>query len=95
MGILRKVLLVPQPKKYLISEGQLAWKIGWAVNTKNIWKRAVNDEGEVLIEGILDDCNLYVIDPAYFPDISEVMHMEVVEENETTTVWWTWLRRRK
>ena len=49
MGIPRKVLLVPQLKKDLISEGQLAREMEWSVNAKGDWKRVLNDDGEVLI----------------------------------------------
>ena len=36
VGILCKVLLVPQLKKDLIPEGKLAREMGWAVNAKNL-----------------------------------------------------------
>ena len=55
VGILRRVLLVPQLKKELISEGQLAREMGCAVNEKDDWKRAINEEGDVLIEGLIQD----------------------------------------
>ena len=88
VGILRRILLVPQLKKDLISAGQLARETGWAVNAKYLWKRVINDDGEVLIEGLIqDESNLYVVDPAYFPDNSEALHVEVVDELEATTAF--------
>ena len=53
VGILRKVSLVPQLKMDLKYEGQLAREIGWSVTAKGLWKRVLNDEGEVLIEGVI------------------------------------------
>ena len=67
VGILRRVLLVPQLKKDLISEGQLAREMGWSVNAKGLWKPVINEEEDVLMEGnIVDDSNLYVVNPANF-----------------------------
>ena len=81
MGILRKVLLVPQLKKDLISVEQLAREMRWSVNAKGDWKRVLNYEGEVLFEGmIVDDNNLYVVDQAYFVNNVEALHMNIVAE---------------
>ena len=86
VGILWRVLLVPQLKTDLMSEYRLAREMGWAVNAKNLWKRVINDDGELPIEGlILDESNLYVVDPACFPDNSEEPHVEVGDEIESTT----------
>ena len=38
--------MVPELKKDHISEGQLAREMGWAVNAKDFWKRAINDDGD-------------------------------------------------
>ena len=85
VSILRTVLLLSQQKKDLISEGQLAREMGLAVNAKNLWKRAINEEGELLIEGlILDEGKLYVVNPTYFPANSETLHAEVVNDLKAT-----------
>ena len=88
VGILRKVLLVPQLKKDLISECQSAREMGLAVDAKYLWKRAINDEGDALIKGLIqDESNLYVVDPAYFSDDSEALHVEAIDELEVTTAF--------
>ena len=67
VGVLRRVLLVPQLKKDIISEGQLAREMNWTIIAKGSSKRVMNEEGDVLMEGyILVDSNLFVVDPAYF-----------------------------
>ena len=87
MGILRKLLLAPQLRKDLISEGQLAQEMGWAVNAKGLWKRVLNDEGEVLMEGMmLDESNLYMVDPAYFVDNLEALQVELASAIDRSTV---------
>ena len=41
-----------------------------------------------LISGlILDKSNLYVVDPAYFPDNMEAFHVEVADEIDSTTLF--------
>lgn len=82
VSILQRVLFVLQLKKDLISESQFARKMGWAVSAKNLWKRVIiNDDGEFLIEElIMDESNLYVVDPAYFPENLEALHVEVEDE---------------
>ena len=40
VSILRRVLFVPQLKKDLISEGQIAREMRWSVNSKGLWKRS-------------------------------------------------------
>ena len=82
VGILRRVLLVPQLKKDLISEVQLAREIGWSVNAKGLWKRVINEEGDVLTEGnIVDDSNLYVAHPAYFVTNDETRHVAMAKDS--------------
>ena len=41
VGILRKVLLVPQLKKDLISEGQLAREMEWTIMAKGGFKKSL------------------------------------------------------
>ena len=85
MDILRRVLLVPQLKKDLISEGQLAREMGWPVNAKGTWKRVINEEGDILMEGnILDDSNLYVVNPAYFMTNEEALHVEMAMAKDSS-----------
>ena len=75
VGILRKVLLVLQLKRDLISEGLLAREMGWTANAKDLWKRVINEDGDVLIEVmILNESNLYVVDPVYFPEVMEAFY---------------------
>ena len=79
--------MVPQLKKYLISEGQLAREMGWSVNARVFWKWVLNDEGDALIKGmIVDDSNLYVVDPAYLDSIAEGLQMELTIESGETSV---------
>ena len=48
----------------------------------------MNEDGDVLIEGrILDESDLYVMDPAYFSDYMETLHVAVVGEIDTTTAF--------
>ena len=76
VSILRTVLLVPQSKRDLISEVKLARRMEWAFNAKDLCKRAVNEDGDVLIEGlILDESSIYVVDPAYLPDNMEALRV--------------------
>ena len=87
VGILRKILLVPQLKKDLISEGQLAREMGWSVNAKGMWKQVLNDEGEFLIEVmIVYDSNLYVVDPAYFANNVEALQVDIATESDKANV---------
>ena len=87
VGILQKVLLVPQLKKGLISEGQLAREMGWSVNAKGDWKRVLNDEGEVLVEVRMEDeSNLYVVNPAYFVNNTDALYMDIAIETDKERV---------
>ena len=83
MGVLRKVLLVPQLKKDLILEEQLAREMDWSVNAKDTWKRVINNEGELLMEGrIVDRSNLYVTNPAYFVYNEEACQVDPATESD-------------
>ena len=71
-----------------------------AVNTKDLWKRALNDYGDVLIEGlILVDCNMYVVNPEYFPDNMEELfwssRQSEICRRLQSLVWRMWLRNRR
>ena len=47
----------------------------------------LNEEGEVLIEGmIVDDSNLYVVDPAYFVKNVEALHTDIATESDKASV---------
>ena len=66
VGFLKNVLLVPQLNKDLISEGQLMRENDWGINSRKLWKRLVDDTGNVLMKGwIIDSSNMYVMNPAY------------------------------
>ena len=66
VGSLRNVLLVPQLKKDLISEGQLAREMDWTIIAKKNTKRVFNEAGDLIMEGFMNESNLYVVSPKYF-----------------------------
>ena len=88
LGIIRKVLLYLSWKKTLsLKDSQLARETRWSVNAKGMWKRVLNDEGEVLIEDMIeDDSNLYVVNPDYFVNNVEALHMDVATEFDKASV---------
>ena len=50
--------------------------------------KKLNIEGDVLFEGLIkDESNLYVVDPAFFPDNSEGLHGEAADASESTTAF--------
>ena len=52
------------------------------MNAKGIWKRVINEVGDVLVEGnIVGDSNLYVVYPVYFVNSDEALHVDMAMES--------------
>ena len=52
------------------------------MNAKFTWKRVLNKEGELLMEGVIvDDSNLYVMDPAYFGHYEDASQVDLAIES--------------
>ena len=65
VGSLGNILLVPQLKTDIISEGKLMRENDWVINSRGLWKRVVDDAGDVLMgRWIVDGSNLYAVYPA-------------------------------
>ena len=61
--------------------------MGRPVNAKGTWKRVINEEGHILMEGnILDDSNLYVVNPAYFMTNEDALHVEMAIAKDSSQV---------
>ena len=88
LAFLKNVLLVPQVKKDLISEGQFTQDNNWGLTSRGKWKRLLDDNDVVIMEGwIQDSSNLYVVDSAYVPIMIESNSIEVLNGNYYDTVF--------
>ena len=72
VGFLINVLLVPQLKTTLISDGKLALS-GWKIMTYNRVKDVFNKKwNKMMVTVIQNETNpLYIVDPIYFPVVEK------------------------
>ena len=87
VDFLTDVLLVPQLKKNLNSEGKLTLS-GWRIVTFDRVKKIYDKRWSKIMEAVIqnDGQPLYIVDSAYFPITESAQVSEVVDQVEETAL---------